>query len=72
MNVPQYDIFRVRSNNQDVMWLEAVDGLGAANDRMKGHAQRMPGSYFVFCQRTHTVMARIDTSVSSDAQRKSA
>jgi hypothetical protein len=73
MSVPQYDLFRVRNNNKDVMWLEAVDGLGAANDRMKGHAQRIPGSYFVFCQRTHAVLAAIDTSISSDtSKRKSA
>jgi hypothetical protein len=71
MVVPQYDIFRGR-RDKDAVWLEAVDGLGAANDRMKEHARRMPGSYFVFCQQTHVVLARIDTSVSSDAQRKRA
>jgi hypothetical protein len=71
MSVPLYDVFRGHPN-KEALWIEAVDGLGAANDRMKEHAQRIPGSYFVFCQRTHAVMARIDTSVSSDAQRKSA
>jgi hypothetical protein len=71
MNVPQYDIFSGKVD-EDAIWLEAVEGLGAANERMKEHAQRRPGPYFVFCQRTHAVLARIDTSVSSDAQRKRA
>jgi|HubBroStandDraft_4_1064222.scaffolds.fasta_scaffold3141331_1 hypothetical protein len=70
MNVPPYDIFAVRNNIKDVKWLEAVDGLGAANDRMKEHAQRIPGSYFVFCQRTHAVLARIDTSFMADATKR--
>jgi hypothetical protein len=71
MSVPLYDVFRGHPN-KEALWIEAVDGLGAANDRMKEHAQRIPAPYVVFCQRTHAVMARIDTSVSSDAQRKSA
>jgi hypothetical protein len=41
---------------------------GASNDR-KVQAQRIPGSYFVFCQRTHAVLASIDTSSVSSALR---
>jgi hypothetical protein len=72
MSVPLYDVF-CGHPNKEALWIEAVDGLGAANDRMKEHAQRNPGPYFVFCQQTHAVLAAIDTSISSDtSKRKSA
>jgi hypothetical protein len=71
MSVPQYDIFSGKVD-EDAIWLEAVEGLGAANERMKDHAHRIPGPYFVFCQQTHEALGSIDTSISSVAKRKSA
>jgi hypothetical protein len=65
MKIPQYDIFSGKVDG-DSIWLEAVEGLGAANDRMEEHAKRTPGPYFIFCQRTHAVLASIDTSASPD------
>jgi len=38
-----------------------------SHDKMKAHAQQTSGLYFVFRQRTHAVLAFIDTSVSSQS-----
>jgi hypothetical protein len=42
MTIPQYEIFLGRAD-KSAMWLEAVDGLGAAVDRMKEYAKKSPG-----------------------------
>jgi len=60
MKIPQYEIFSGRAD-RDAVWLEAVDGLGPAVDRMKDYATQSPGSYFVFCRNTHALLASIDT-----------
>jgi len=60
MKIPQYEIFSGRAD-RDAVWLEAVDGLGAAVDRMKEYAKKSPGFYFVFCCDRHAVVASIDT-----------
>jgi len=59
--VPTYDIFAGRFGFTEVLWLESVEGLGNANERMNAIAVQKPGSYFVFCTRTHQKMAAIDT-----------
>jgi hypothetical protein len=41
MDVPQYDIFRGR-HDEGAAWVEAVDGLDAANERMQYHALQNP------------------------------
>ena len=46
----------------DALWLEAIEGLGIAFEKMKERAAGVPGKLFVFCQTTHTVQASIDTS----------
>ena len=46
MKIPAYDIFS-GSTPQDAMWLEAVEGFGAACEKMKEHAKKSPGAYFV-------------------------
>ena len=61
MTVPTYHIFSGLPD-RDALWLEAVEGLGAAHDRMRERAVKRPGAYFVFCAQTHTVLASIDTS----------
>jgi hypothetical protein len=50
------------------MWLEAVEGLVAACEKMKEHAKKSPGAYFVFCQNRHKVLAHIDTRISENIQ----
>lgn len=69
MNAPQYDIFS-GVFDRDALWLEAVEGLGSSFERMKELASHSPGAYFVFCTRSHKVLASVDTSLSQDAQRE--
>jgi hypothetical protein len=61
MNTPKYDIFS-GSGHRDAMWIEAVECLGAANERMKELATEKPGPYFVFCATRGVVLARVDTT----------
>jgi hypothetical protein len=61
MRVPKYDIFS-GLRDKDAVWLECVEGLGAAYEHMKEFAAKSPGPYFVFCPQTHKILASIDTS----------
>ena len=72
MKTPEYDIFSGIFGEGDAMWLEAVQGLGEACNKMKERAARVPGRYFIFCQTTHIVRASTDTSKRSDESRKAA
>ena len=65
MRIAEYDIFS-GSTDKDAVWLDAVEGLGAAYDRMKVYARRSPGPYFVFCQKTHAVLAHVNTTISEE------
>jgi hypothetical protein len=69
MNVPQYDIFSGR-DDEDNVWLESVDDLSGAKANMEAHAKQVPGPYFIAWQRTNKVLASIDTSVSSEIQNR--
>lgn len=60
MKIPTYDIFA--GSPDKALWLEAMEGLGAACERMKERATEFPGPYFVFCTGTHKVLAVIDTA----------
>jgi len=73
MRVPTFHVFS-GFRDKDAMWLESVEGLGAANERMKQLAGEKPGPYFVFSTDTSNVVASIDTSIQSGAKahRKSA
>lgn len=46
--LPTFDIFRWHYLDKDATWVEAVEGLGNARDRMKQIANDNPGAYFVF------------------------
>ncbi|HXX16931.1 MAG TPA: hypothetical protein VEJ47_18670 [Candidatus Eremiobacteraceae bacterium] len=61
MDAPKFDIFSGR-DYRDAVWIEAVDGLGAANDRMKQLAAQRPGAYFVFSTAQGMAVARLDTN----------
>ncbi len=65
MKIPGYDIFSGSTNN-DAVRLDAVEGLGAACDKMKKYAKQTPGPYFVFCRKTHAVLAHINTTISDE------
>ncbi|HTZ48566.1 MAG TPA: hypothetical protein VMH20_13295 [Verrucomicrobiae bacterium] len=62
-----YDIFSGQMNNA-ALWVEAVEGLGNAYQRMTELAANSPGCYFIFCTRTHTVRGSINT-VNPEEQR---
>jgi len=59
--IPTFDLFSGHFD-ADALWIEAVQGFGCAVERMKELAAQSPGPYFVFCTRTHKVLASIDTS----------
>lgn len=67
MNTPKYDIFS-GSGYRDALWIEAVEGLGAANERIKELAAEKPGAYFVFCTARGVVVARVDTTVAGESR----
>jgi hypothetical protein len=72
MKVPKYEIF-FGHNYENAVWLEVVEGLGCAVERMKERATKTPGPYFVFCAQSHAVLLYIDTtSIETIAQRHSA
>ena len=60
--VPAFDIFRGRFGDADVVWIEAVEGLAVARERMEHFASEAPGPYFVFSSFSHVVLAAIDTT----------
>lgn len=62
MRTCSFDIFRGRYPNPDVKWIEAVDGLPAAKERMDEIAAEKPGPYFVFNVFEHLLMASTDTT----------
>jgi hypothetical protein len=55
-----FDIFR-GTNDRDAAWIEVVEGLSGARQRMEEIAAAKPGQYFVFDPQRHSVVARIDT-----------
>jgi hypothetical protein len=60
--IPSFDIFTGRFGDKDVVWVEAVEGLAAARQRMEHFASQAPGPYFVFSSFSHMVLAAIDTT----------
>jgi hypothetical protein len=61
MHVPSCDIFS-GFFDKDAIWLETVEGLAAASERMKEFAARRPGPYFVFDCQNHNILDSIDTT----------
>jgi hypothetical protein len=59
-----FDIFK-GTTDKDAIWMEAVEGLALARERMKQLAKATPGQYFLFAQRTHSILARVDTGEKS-------
>jgi len=47
---------------KDAKWLESIEGLGAATQRMFQLSVIQPGPYFVFDYKQHKVLASTDTS----------
>jgi hypothetical protein len=59
MNEPMFDIFA--GTYDKAVWVEAVEGLSNARERMEQIGKEKPGKYFLFSCTDHSVLARIDT-----------
>ena len=70
--VPTYDIFAGRYGDTDARWIEPVEGLGCAYERMKEIAAKEPGPYFLFDPSSHRVLASVDTTAYQKPKAKSA
>jgi hypothetical protein len=57
-----YDIFSGLKDFEP-MWLESVQGYDLAYERMKEIAFQKPGSYFVFCTATSSIICAVDTTI---------
>jgi hypothetical protein len=54
-----FDIFS--GTLKDGLWLETVEGLSNARERLQQIAEEKPGQYFLFCPRTNTSVCEIET-----------
>jgi hypothetical protein len=61
--IPQFDIFAGEPGEKNAMWVEAIEDLKVANDRLRALASEKPGKYFVFCVRTREIVSAVDTSI---------
>jgi hypothetical protein len=69
MQLLTFDIF-AGVFQQNAIWLEAVQGLLQATERMEQIASKKPGQYFVFCSATHAVVASTDSFAKHDSAAK--
>jgi hypothetical protein len=60
VSLPKFDIFS-GDGDKNPRWIEAVEGLAKANERMQQLAEQKPGKYFIFYTGTLTVVANIET-----------
>jgi hypothetical protein len=61
MSVPRFEIFKGSSDKQAI-WVESLEELTAANERMKELADENPGAYFVFDVRARQILNSVDTT----------
>jgi hypothetical protein len=59
MKEPTFDIF-YGTSDKNAIWLEAVEGLSAARERMEEIAVARPGQCFLFSSGSHTILARTE------------
>jgi hypothetical protein len=57
---PKFDIFSGRMD-KNALWIESVEGLSNARERMEQIATERPGQYFIFSSMSHSVLAQIET-----------
>lgn len=55
-----FDIFSGYAE-EDAVWLEAVEGLSNARERMQAIAAEKSGSYFLYSSDDHSILAKIET-----------
>jgi hypothetical protein len=64
-----FDIFSGELE-KDAMWLEAVQGLAAARERMNQIASETPGKYFIFSTANRSVLETTETSQRHEFRRQ--
>jgi|HubBroStandDraft_4_1064222.scaffolds.fasta_scaffold610276_2 hypothetical protein len=57
MSEPTFDIFSGTSD-KDARWLESIEGLSKARDRMAHISAVRPGEYFLYSPESHTILAK--------------
>jgi len=67
--MPTFDIFRGHYRDKYAMWVEAVEGLAAAQKRMEEIAAETPDAYFVFSIHDRLVLATTDTTPQPGSQK---
>lgn len=60
MSEPKFDIFS-GDLDKDAMWIETVQGLSNARERMEEIASQKPGRYFIFSSSSHAVLSQTET-----------
>jgi hypothetical protein len=58
----KYGIFSGSFGDDDAMWLESVEELEAAYNRMNEIATERPGKYFIFSPGTKEAVRSLDTT----------
>jgi len=53
-----FDIFATLPDGSP-LWLEAVEGLNQARERLSGLMQARPGAYFIYSEKTGGVVERV-------------
>ena len=61
---PRFDIFSGQID-KNALWIETVEGLSNARERMEQIAAEKPGQYFIFSSLSHAVLAQIETFATS-------
>jgi hypothetical protein len=60
MSEPTFDIF-AGTSDKDARWLESVEGLSNARERLEQIAAVRPGAYFLYSPLSRSVLAKSDT-----------
>jgi hypothetical protein len=60
MSEPKFDIFSGELD-KNALWIETVEGLSNARERMEKMASEKPGRYFIFSASSHAVLAQTET-----------
>jgi hypothetical protein len=60
MKEPAFDIFS-GGPDKDPIWIETVEGLSQARERMHQLAAANPGPYFLYSVQSQAVLARVET-----------
>lgn len=60
MNEETFDIFS-GAEDENGLWVEAIEGLAGAHRRMWQIAAENPGRYFLFSSTDQSVLTRVDT-----------